>query len=84
MKRGEVAAVMAPRAELEASELQGYALAAVPTPGLAVSSWLLGMAVKAENTELARALAKAMNDLLSDGTVQAIFKKHGVTHTPPH
>lgn len=86
MKRGEVAAVMAPRAELEASvasELEEYAVTAVATPGLAISNWPLGMAVKAENAELAAALETEMEDLLKSGAVQAIFKKHGITYTPP-
>jgi polar amino acid transport system substrate-binding protein len=86
MRRGDVAAVMAPRTELEAGlagDSEAYAITPVATPGLAVSAWPLGMAVKAENRELASALESAMSDLLKTGTVQSIFKKHGITHTAP-
>lgn len=86
LKRGEVAAVMAPRAELEAAlggDSQNYAIAPVATPGLILSAWTPGMAVKAENRELASALETAIGDLLKGGIVQAIFKKHGITHVAP-
>ena len=45
-------------------------------------SWPVGMAVKAEADELADALSGALAELQQDGTVAAIFARHGVTlHT---
>lgn len=41
--------------------------------------WAIGMAVKAESTDLATALTDALPALQQDGTVAAIFKRHGVT-----
>jgi ABC-type amino acid transport substrate-binding protein len=45
--------------------------------------WMLGLAVKAESDELAKALEGAMNDLLADGTVKSIMQRHGVKHRQP-
>jgi polar amino acid transport system substrate-binding protein len=79
---GQVAAVLAPRAELEAA-LHGQGRFTVETARLAelkVDGWPLGMAVKAEEQALAEAIGKAVADLNRDGSVAAIFKRHGVTH----
>ncbi|MGB0126565.1 MAG: transporter substrate-binding domain-containing protein [Rhodocyclaceae bacterium] len=82
---GQVAAVLAPRAELEAA-LQGQSRFAVEVARLAelkVAGWPLGMAVKAEEQALAEAIAKAVADLKRDGSIAAIFKRHGVTFLAP-
>lgn len=84
MVAGQVAAVLAPRAELEAA-LQGSTQAAIDTPRFAelkIDSWPLGMAVKAEDGELAEVLAAALADLKNDGTVASIFKRYGISHLP--
>lgn len=84
MAAGQVAAVLAPRAELEAA-LQGNTQVAIDTPRFAelkIDSWLLGMAVKAEDSELAEVLAAALADLKNDGTVASIFKRYGISHLP--
>ncbi|MDE2583901.1 MAG: transporter substrate-binding domain-containing protein [Betaproteobacteria bacterium] len=85
LKNGEVAAVMAPRTELEAAlgKDSGYALGPVKMPELKVDSWALGMAVKADSPELANALNKALTDLEKDGTVAKIFARYGVTRQAP-
>ena len=82
--KGELAAVLAPRAELEAGlkEQQGYVLDTPKFAELKVDGWPLGMAVKAEEKELAEAIAAALADLKRDGTVAAIFKRHGISHLP--
>jgi polar amino acid transport system substrate-binding protein len=41
--------------------------------------WPIGMAVKAEADDLADALTKALAELQQDGTLTAIFARHGVT-----
>ena len=49
---------------------------------LSPKSWPIGMAVKADADDLAAALAGALAELQKDGTVAAIFERHGVTlHT---
>jgi ABC-type amino acid transport substrate-binding protein len=84
MAEGKIAAVLAPRAELEAA-LAGQSRFALDVPKFAelkVDSWPLGMAVKAEEMALAEAIGAAMADLKRDGTIAAIFKQHGITHLP--
>lgn len=55
----------------------------VPTLGeLKINGWPVGMAVKADEAELAEAIGGAMADLKRDGTVAAIFKRHGISHLP--
>lgn len=84
LAEGRVAAVMAPRAELEAA-LVGQTRFAVDTPQLAelkTGEWPLGMAVKAEEQALAEALTAALADLKRDGSIAAIFQKHGISHQP--
>jgi ABC-type amino acid transport substrate-binding protein len=45
--------------------------------------WTIGLAVKAENDDLAKALEGAMNELMADGTVKRIMQRYGVTHRQP-
>ncbi|WP_298597293.1 substrate-binding periplasmic protein [Zoogloea sp.] len=81
---GKVAAVMAPRAELEAA-LKGrgeLVIDVVSFPELQTGSWPLGMAVKVEEQELADAIAAALAELKRDGTLTEIFRRHGISHTP--
>lgn len=85
LKKGEVAAVMAPRTELEAAlgNASPFTLGPVKMPELKIDSWALGMAVKADSPELADALGKALADLEKDGTVDKIFARYGVSHQAP-
>jgi ABC-type amino acid transport substrate-binding protein len=81
---GGIAAIMGPRAELEAA-LQGqagFSIDTVEMPELRVGNWPIGMAVKAEEMDLASALSKAVVELKNDGTIAGIFKRHGITHQP--
>ena len=85
MKRGEVAAVMASRSELEAA-LGGDAAIALDTlsmPELRVNSWPLGMAVKAEHGGLEQALSGAIAELQRSGELGRIFAAHGVKQRTP-
>ncbi len=82
LTEGRVAALLAPRAELEAA-LAGssrFTLEPAKFAELKVDSWPLGLAVKAEEKALAEAIAAALADLKRDGTVAAIFKRHGISH----
>lgn len=81
---GRISAILAPRAELEAA-LAGQTRFAIDTTKFAelkVDSWPLGMAVKVEEMALAEAIGNAMADLKRDGTVAAIFKRHGISYLP--
>lgn len=81
LKDDSVAAVMAPLAELEGA-LAGETRFAVEEARLGELSpkrWAIGMAVKADSDQLATHLASALTELQRDGTVAAIFKRHGVT-----
>lgn len=84
MAEGKVAAVLAPRAELEAA-LKGQDKALIDSPRFAelkVDNWPLGMAVKVEEQALAEAIGSALADLKQDGTIADIFKRHGISHQP--
>lgn len=84
LAEGKLAAVLAPRAELEAA-LKGqnnFAIDDQQFAELKVDSWPVGMAVKAEEMDLAQALAAVLAELKRDGTVAAIFKRHGITYHP--
>lgn len=81
---GNVAAVLAPRAELEHA-LQGQSRLVIDGAKFAelkIDHWPVGMAVKAEQRQLAEALATALAELQGDGTVAAIFRRHGVSFQP--
>lgn len=81
LQEDSVAAVMAPLAELEGA-LVGetrFAVEEAKLGELNPKRWAVGMAVKADSDELATALSGALSELQKDGTVAAIFKRHGVT-----
>jgi polar amino acid transport system substrate-binding protein len=81
---GSISAVLAPRAELEAA-LRGQSKILLDDQKFAelkVDSWPVGMAVKAEEMELAHAIGEVLAHLKEDGTVAAIFKRHGITYSP--
>ena len=81
LKDERVAAVMAPLSELEGA-LAGETRFAVEEARLGELNprrWAIGMAVKADSGDLATALNDALAALQKDGTVAAIFKRHGVT-----
>jgi ABC-type amino acid transport substrate-binding protein len=82
MAEGKVAAVLAPRAELEAA-IRGQGnvvLDSAKFAELKVDSWPLGMAVKVEDQTLAEAIGSALAGLKNDGTIADIFKRHGISH----
>lgn len=82
LAEGSIAAVLAPRAELEAA-IKGkdrIVLDSAKFAELKVDSWPLGMAVKVEEQALAEAIGAAVADLKRDGTIAAIFRQHGITH----
>jgi ABC-type amino acid transport substrate-binding protein len=86
LKAGKLGAVMASRAQMEGamgSLPKNLEMTQFTGVGMAVQEWDLGLAVKKDNTELAKALAVALRDLKTDGTLQKIFFRHGVSYQPP-
>lgn len=85
LTRGELAAVLAPRSQIEAALGDGrtsFPIATVRLPGLMASSWDIGMAARENARDLAYAAGDAVTALVEDGGMAAIFRRHGVTHTP--
>ena len=86
LKAGEVAGVMGPRGELEGllkDRPETIQIQSLVTPGLARSNWAMGIAVKADNEELVKAINETMAALVNDGTVKKIFEQYKVTYTSP-
>ena len=82
MADAKVAAVLAPRAELEAAT-KGQANLVLESPKFAelkIDSWPLGMALKVEDQALAEAIGGALAALKNDGTIADIFKRNGISY----
>ena len=80
LKDDSVAAVMAPLGELEGA-LAGdtrFAVEEARLGELTPKRWAVGMAVKADAGDLVAALSGALAELQQEGTVAAIFRRHGV------
>jgi polar amino acid transport system substrate-binding protein len=85
LKAGTVVAVMGQQGELE-GDLAGdprFAIDPPPNQLLKIQQWSVGLAVKAENVELEKALESAMNELIADGTVKRIVQTHGLKYRQP-
>lgn len=85
LKTGEVVAVLAQQGELEGglSRDKHFVIEPPPIAVLHYRQWPIGLAVKAENETLAKALQKAMNELMEDGTIDRIMTRNGITHRRP-
>ncbi len=84
--KGEAAGMMGPRSQVEFGLLPGieqFDVGVIPTPGLKKSSWLIGVAVKSTYRQLSYAVEDIIADMVRDGTMAALFKKHHITYTPP-
>jgi len=83
---GEIAAFMGLRSQIEAGlgdQAGRFELGPIPLPGLRLTGWAVGAAVR----ENARDLGYAAGDILAaaarDGTIAAIFRAHGINYRPP-
>jgi ABC-type amino acid transport substrate-binding protein len=85
LKAGELDAVMATRAEIESvmRDDPGFEMTDAPFTRLPRNGWVIGMAVKKDNTELALLLQKAVNDMFESGEMNTLFAKHGVRSIKP-
>ncbi len=82
---GDVAAVLAPLSALEAAlgaTRGAFPVQASGLPGLPGDGWDIGMAVKENARDLAYALTDIVGELEADGSLAALFARHGVTHSP--
>ena len=87
-KAGEVDAVMAPRGELQGliktAQLNDLVFKEQQLIGMFRTAWDVGMAVKNEDDKSLRdALAKALEQLKSEGKLAAIFAAHGIEYVVP-
>ena len=85
LKSGAVVAAIAQQGELEGGLKADtrFAIDKPLHPVLNLPHWTLGVAVKAESEDLAKALQTAMNELLADGTVARIKQSYGVADRKP-
>jgi ABC-type amino acid transport substrate-binding protein len=87
MKAGEVDAVMAMRGEIDwqvhqANDSQ-LALAQNAYPNMGKQLWEIGMAVHESNRQLAYAVEEALEGLIRDGTLEAIYAGYGLRWEVP-
>lgn len=80
---GETMAAMGARAQLEAGLTEELAVHTPPLPGFAVGSWTIGVGVHFAYRPLAYSVEDAIAAAVSDGRMQAIFEKYGLTFAPP-
>lgn len=87
LKAGKIAGFFGMRSQVEPmlkAAGSGFVMSVPPAlPGMPPAGWALGLAVNADETELAQALQNAIADLQKDGTLDRIFKDHGVTRLAP-
>jgi ABC-type amino acid transport substrate-binding protein len=85
LKAGELDAVLANRSEIEAA-IKGdpaFPLHDIAFQRLPRSGWAVGMAVREDDTDLARLLQAAINDMARTGELKAVFAKYGVQVVAP-
>jgi len=87
LRRGEVAAVLGQRAQLEGHltepEDRRFPIMLPELPPVFGRPWTVGVAVKADSRDLGYTLGDAIEALLASGEIAAIFARHGVTHLAP-
>jgi L-cystine transport system substrate-binding protein len=85
LKAGKLDAVLASQSEIE-SVFKGdpdFPLSPVAFQRLPPKGWVVGMAVKKNESELARILQAATGELIASGELSAIFAKYGVHLVTP-
>jgi polar amino acid transport system substrate-binding protein len=85
---GQFDAAFVSRAQAEAavyaaSDKMRWVLSSIALPGVMPAGWPLGMAVKADNKELATALDGALASLRQGGELLKLFQAHGLTLAAP-
>ncbi|VTU34666.1 substrate-binding periplasmic protein [Variovorax sp. PBL-E5] len=85
LQRGEVAAAAGLASEME-SVLRGdarFAIGPLPSPRARRNGWAVGMAVKKDATDLARALQAGINELATSGRLRRMFESANVSWQAP-
>ena len=84
---GQVDAVMAMRGEVDCLLLLAadpqLALAENAYPNLGKQAWEIGMAVHESNRQLAYAVEEALETLIRDGRMKAIYASYGLRYQVP-
>lgn len=83
LARGEVAAALGTRVEVEAGLGAGrdaFSLAPLPIPG---GTWLIGAAVDEHSRDLGYAVGDVLAELVEAGAVEATFSAHALSYLPP-
>ena len=85
---GQVAAALVTRAQAEAAlrvmpNRAAYAISPLMLNGIPREGWVVGMAVKAENTDLAGKIAEALQAMASSGELRELFASQGLTLDSP-
>ncbi len=85
LKAGELDAVLANRSEIESVIRQdpNFAVSEATFQRLPREGWVVGLAVRNGDVELAKALQAATNEMASSGELAQIFAKHGVSLARP-
>jgi len=73
------------RSELQSgmAGTDGFEITEPVATAIPLSSWSLGLAVKADNEALATALQSALDAMLAAGRIEEIFKQFNVSWTRP-
>jgi ABC-type amino acid transport substrate-binding protein len=85
LKGGQLDAVLAKRSEIEAV-MRGdpaFPLGEANFQRLPRSGWAVGMAVRKDDEELGRRLQAALNEMVTNGELKALFARHGVQLVTP-
>jgi ABC-type amino acid transport substrate-binding protein len=83
---GEASAVLAPQSQIEAAlgpRAGEFPVTRVILPGMMASRWNIGLATKENARDLTYTVGDAITAMIEDGTMAAIFRRYGATHTPP-
>jgi len=86
MLREEVAAVFAPRSQIEAAlgkPAEKYRIETLLAPGLSKDRWNLGVAVSTQNRQLGYAIDDILASMAASGEIEALFARHGLSYQAP-
>jgi cystine transport system substrate-binding protein len=85
LKAGGLDAVLANRSEIEAvfKGDPAFPVEQVAFERLPRAGWVVGMAVRRDDVEVARRLQAAVNEMTANGELRAIFAKYGVQSVAP-
>lgn len=86
MLAGEVAAAMGTRGEIAAAlkaRASTFPHGPMAAPGLTKPAWEVGLAVREAYRDMVYVLGDLIDAMRADGTMEAIFARHGIPYQPP-